>query len=97
MRAWYAVRVRVVGPESAGKTTLSKHLAAVIGAAWVPEFARSYLESKQGAVSEQDLPLIARAQAASEDAITLHSNGVVMTPFATSPTSHNGPRSTKTA
>ncbi len=34
------------GPESTGKTTLAKALAAAFKTRWVPEFAREYLEEK---------------------------------------------------
>ncbi len=34
------------GPESTGKTTLSKQLAAHFNTIWIPEFARDYLQEK---------------------------------------------------
>ncbi len=40
------VKVVLFGPESSGKTTLSKHLARYYNSVWVPEFARSYLQNK---------------------------------------------------
>ena len=40
------VKVVLFGPESTGKTTLSKHLARHYNSVWVPEFARSYLQNK---------------------------------------------------
>ena len=36
--------VAIVGPESTGKTTLAKQLASGLGGAWLPEYARSYLD-----------------------------------------------------
>ncbi|WP_238013119.1 AAA family ATPase [Dactylosporangium sp. AC04546] len=40
VRAWYTKRVRIVGAESTGKTTLAKRLAEHYGTVWVPEAAR---------------------------------------------------------
>lgn len=40
------IRVVFFGPESTGKTTLAKALAAAFKTRWVPEFAREYLEEK---------------------------------------------------
>ena len=67
VRSHYATRVRVVGPESSGKTTLSRALAERFDGTWVAEFARGYLEARSGQLVPADLPVIARGQAASED------------------------------
>ena len=40
------VKVVLFGPESTGKTTLSKALASHYNTVWVPEFARTYLQEK---------------------------------------------------
>jgi NadR type nicotinamide-nucleotide adenylyltransferase len=40
------VRIVLFGPESTGKTTLSKHLARHYNTVWVPEYAREYLQQK---------------------------------------------------
>ncbi len=40
------VRIALFGPESTGKTTLAKQLAEHYKTAWVPEFARDYLQKK---------------------------------------------------
>lgn len=57
--------VAVVGPESTGKTTLARGLAAAFGVPWLPEFAREYLERRQARTGspdyvERDLEVIAR-------------------------------------
>ncbi|ARV16060.1 AAA family ATPase [Polaribacter sp. SA4-12] len=40
------VKVVLFGPESSGKTTLSRHLARYYHTVWAPEFAREYLQEK---------------------------------------------------
>ena len=59
-------RVVVFGPESTGKTTLCKDLAAHYKTLWVPEFARDYLQEKWDTTQEictlEDLPTIAQGQ-----------------------------------
>ena len=40
------IKIALFGPESTGKTTLSKQLAAHFDTVWAPEFARDYLQKK---------------------------------------------------
>ncbi|MBT8245611.1 ATP-binding protein [Winogradskyella sp.] len=40
------IKVVLFGPESTGKTTLSRQLARHYNSVWVPEYAREYLQSK---------------------------------------------------
>lgn len=40
------VKVVLFGPESTGKTTLSRQLARYYNTVWTPEFAREYLQNK---------------------------------------------------
>ncbi len=40
------IKIALFGPESTGKTTLSKQLAHHYQTEWVPEFARDYLQQK---------------------------------------------------
>jgi NadR type nicotinamide-nucleotide adenylyltransferase len=40
------IKVVIFGPESTGKTTLSKQLARHYNTVWAPEFAREYLQKK---------------------------------------------------
>ncbi len=40
------VKIVIFGPESSGKTTLSKHLARHYNTVWVAEYAREYLQEK---------------------------------------------------
>ncbi|HET7360806.1 MAG TPA: ATP-binding protein, partial [Salinimicrobium sp.] len=40
------LKVVLFGPESTGKTSLAKKLAARYNTSWVPEFSREYLQEK---------------------------------------------------
>lgn len=65
------VRIAVIGPESTGKTTLSRALAAHFQTAWVPEYMREYCqklwdESRQ-VCRWQDIMPIAIGQMQSEN------------------------------
>lgn len=55
-------RFAITGPESSGKTTLSKALAEQYNTSWMPEFAREYLEKTNGIYTEIDLDVIAKNQ-----------------------------------
>lgn len=61
------LKIAIVGPESSGKTTLCQALAAHFAAPWVPEFAREYLEAREGRYAQADLLSIAAGQCAGED------------------------------
>jgi len=60
------VKIVLFGPESTGKTTLSKQLAKHYGDSWVPEYMREYLQSKWDAAKQvctyEDLIPIAEGQ-----------------------------------
>lgn len=80
VRAHYTRRIAVVGPESCGKTTLSRQLADVLGATWVPEYARTWLErtSEPTADWPTSLTFIARGQASHEAALARQSTGTLV-------------------
>ena len=61
------LKIAIVGPESSGKTTLCQALAAHFAAPWVPEYAREYLEVRDGRYAQADLLNIAAGQCAGED------------------------------
>jgi NadR type nicotinamide-nucleotide adenylyltransferase len=66
------LRISLTGPESAGKSTLAAQLAAHYGTAFVPEYARQYLEANGAAYTLSDLEAIARGQLAAEAAAAPH-------------------------
>lgn len=59
-------KIVVIGPESTGKSTLSKALAAALQTVWVEEYARQYLEQLGRDYAIEDLLEIAKGQIASE-------------------------------
>jgi len=68
------IRVVLYGPESTGKTTLSKQLASYYHTNWVPEYMRTFLESKTFVPGEEivyykELSLIAKGQMKAENAL----------------------------
>jgi NadR type nicotinamide-nucleotide adenylyltransferase len=67
-------KIVVIGPESTGKSTLSKALAEQLNTVWVPEYARSFLEQNNNQYEYEDLLTIARGQIALEDEWTLRAN-----------------------
>ena len=68
------IKVVLYGPESTGKTTLAKQLAAHYNCGWVPEYMREYLEEKwerqKKKISKEDLVPIAQGQLLLENEIT---------------------------
>jgi HTH-type transcriptional repressor of NAD biosynthesis genes len=59
--------ITIFGPESVGKTTLSKALANNVNGYYVPEWAREYLEQVAGSeVTDEKMKMISYGQAALE-------------------------------
>ena len=77
VRPYFAKRVCVFGPESTGKSTLTRGLAEHFGTVAVPEYARTLIELQQGDVNAGDMLRIARGQVASEDALARKANKVL--------------------
>lgn len=57
----------VIGPECTGKTDLAKYLADHFQTAWVPEYARGYLDKLNHPYEQSDLVKIAHGQIRMED------------------------------
>ena len=56
------IRVAIIGSESTGKTDLAKVLAKEYNGAYVPEFAREYLNGLSNPYVQSDLLIIAKGQ-----------------------------------
>ena len=63
------IRVVLIGPEAAGKTTLAASLAERFDAPWTPEAARLYAESHADALSADTVAPIARLSMQLEDEV----------------------------
>ena len=72
------IKVVLFGPESTGKTTLSKALAEYYSTSWVAEYARAYLQNKwdqeQKTCERSDLLPIAIGQMQLENAAVTQAN-----------------------
>jgi NadR type nicotinamide-nucleotide adenylyltransferase len=64
------LKIVVIGPESTGKSTLCRELAAFYSTDWCPEYAREYLLSNGKEYCFEDLLTIAKGQLALEDEFT---------------------------
>lgn len=60
-------KIVIIGPESTGKSTLSRELAAYFEEPWVPEYAREYLDRLGRPYGYSDLLAIAEGQINKED------------------------------
>ena len=75
------LKIVVFGPESTGKTTLSKQLAAHFQTLWVPEFSRTYALNKlqEGKfLTKEDVMPIAFGQMKLENAASLKINDLLI-------------------
>lgn len=76
------IKVVLYGPESTGKTTLSRHLARHYNSIWVPEYAREYLQDKwnneRKTCEPKDLLPIAIGQMVLENKLAQKTNTVLI-------------------
>lgn len=77
VRPFFVRRVCLFGPESVGKSTLARDLARHFDTVYAAEFAREWLDPKGGVCDESDIPIIARGQMASEEALARRANRVL--------------------
>jgi HTH-type transcriptional repressor of NAD biosynthesis genes len=83
MHAHYCLRVVVVGAESSGTTTLAQALAEHYNTIWVPEYGRTYSETKllganPSQWSSDEFIHIAREQSRQEDTAARHANRILI-------------------
>lgn len=76
------IKIVVFGPESTGKTTLSRQLATYYETVWVPEFARAYLQEKwdvkKQVCQKEDILPIAKGQIHLENEIAKRANKILI-------------------
>lgn len=76
------IKVVLYGPESTGKTTLARQLAAHYKTEWVPEYAREYLQKKWDSTQKicelRDLLPIAIGQIKSENELSKKANKLLI-------------------
>ncbi len=72
------VKICLFGPESTGKSTLTKKLAESFGAPHVQEYAQAHIAARNGAIALTDIPLIAKGQAAAEQEAESATNGLLI-------------------
>ena len=78
VRPWFVRRVRLIGAESTGKSTLARHLASVFDTVWAPEYAEALILRQSGKINPDDIDMIARSQRACEDALAMAANRVLI-------------------
>ena len=76
------IKVVLYGPESTGKSTLSRQLARYYNSIWVPEYAREYLQNKwnneRKTCEPDDLIPIAKGQMKLENELAKKTNSVLI-------------------
>lgn len=68
-------KIAITGPESTGKSMLASDLAKFYHTAWVPEYAREYLELNGPEYTEADILIIAQGQLERETLALEKANG----------------------
>lgn len=71
-------KIAIVGPESTGKSTLSKELAAYYNTSWVEEYARAYIDKLKRPYQEHDLEKIAKGQIEAEKVQARNANKILI-------------------
>ncbi len=68
-------KIAITGPESTGKSSLSRALATHYGCDFVPEFAREYIQKLERPYTREDILVIARQQIALEESALKNARG----------------------
>lgn len=71
-------KIVFTGAESSGKTTLSELTAKYLNEPWVKEYAREYLQNKNGKYTQNDLLKIAQGQIMLEEKITKQAKRILV-------------------
>jgi len=69
-------KISITGPESSGKSVLTKALAAEFNTSFAPEYARTYLEKTGGKYDYSDLTEIAKGQLQNEEKAIAKANKI---------------------
>lgn len=79
VRAYYALRIAIVGAESTGKTMLAERLAKRFDTTWVPEFGRPYCDRIRATdLRLHDFDAIGWGQATWEDECATRANRILI-------------------
>lgn len=71
------IRIAITGPESTGKSQLTRELAEHYSTVWVSEYAREYLQKTQGNYAFEDILNIARGQKKNEEEMESTARGIL--------------------
>ncbi|MFT6872066.1 MAG: NadR type nicotinamide-nucleotide adenylyltransferase [Roseivirga sp.] len=71
------ILVAIVGPESTGKSTLTKSLSEYYQTIWSEEYAREYLTTLERPYEQSDLLEIAKGQLEIADKVKMKANSIV--------------------
>ncbi len=78
VRPYYVRRVRLLGPESTGKSQLAVQLAKRLNTVHVPEYAERWIRAHAGRFAPCDMQRFARGQVASIEALARTANRVLI-------------------
>lgn len=78
VRPYFAERVALLGPESVGKSTMTRRLAEHFGTSYVEEYGREYTENMgPGDIEAEDFERIAIGQLEREEEVARRCNGLL--------------------
>lgn len=76
-QSYLRTRITIFGAESTGKTTLSRELAKELGATWLFEYARPYLEETVNEITPRSMTAIWQGQRALQE----HAGNISTSPY----------------